>query len=180
MTSSHVSDLVRRIRDLEPRTGDVTVVAIDGPAGSGKTTLAAELADRLDCLVIHMDDIYPGWDGLERAAQDAADLVLRPLTAGKPARYRQWDWERDEFSDWVDVPAAALIIVEGCGSGSFASAPYLSLLIWADAPLDVRKKRALARDGDAFRPHWERWARQEEAHFAENDTRARADVDLAL
>jgi len=31
----------------------------------------------------------------------------------------------------------------------------------------VRYERAMARDGDTFRPHWERWAGQEEALLAE-------------
>ena len=32
------------------------------------------------------------------------------------------------------------------------------------------------RDGEAYRPHWERWASQEAAHFAADGTRNRADL----
>ena len=37
-------------------------------------------------------------------------------------------------------------------------------------------RRGLARDGELYRPHWERWAAQEEALFAADRTRDRADV----
>lgn len=32
--------------------------------------------------------------------------------------------------------------------------------ILTTAPDEVRRERAMARDGDTFRPHWERWAEQ--------------------
>ena len=42
------------------------IIAIDGPAGAGKTTLAHEiflaLSNSMSIQVIHMDDLYAGWD----------------------------------------------------------------------------------------------------------------------
>ncbi len=171
--------LAARVRAALPRAGATTVVAVDGPAGSGKTTLAARLASRLDdAPVVHMDDLYPGWDGLAQAAAAVASQVLAPLAEGRPARYRRWDWHADRWAEWVDVPAAPILVVEGCGSGSTPGAPYLALLLWVEAPHDVRLARGLERDGDAFRPHWERWARQEDALFAAERTRDRADLRI--
>ncbi|SEE64902.1 uridine kinase family protein [Jiangella alba] len=170
-------DLAARVRSLPPRAGATIVVAVDGPAGSGKTTLAGRLAARLDdAPVLHMDDLYPGWDGLAHAAAAVAAEVLRPLAEGRPARYRRWDWQADRWAGWVDVPAVPVLVVEGCGSGSTPGAPYLSLLLWVDAPHDLRQARGFERDGDGFRPHWARWARQEEALFAAERTRERADL----
>ena len=37
-------------------------------------------------------------------------------------------------------------------------------------------RRGIERDGEAFRPHWQRWARQEDALFAADRTRQRADL----
>ncbi len=36
--------------------------------------------------------------------------------------------------------------------------------------------RGIARDGEAYRPHWERWAEQEARLYAADRTRERADL----
>ncbi len=57
-----VPDLATLVADAEPRCGSTRLVCIDGPAGSGKTTLAEALSEVLDgAPVVHMDDLYEGW-----------------------------------------------------------------------------------------------------------------------
>jgi uridine kinase len=173
-----LDELAQRIRATAPRADTTTIVAVDGPAGSGKTTLADALAQRLDAPVVHMDDLYPGWDGLAEGSARLAEQVLMPLAAGRPARYRRYDWDRGEYAEWIDVPAAPFLIIEGCGAGSRPGAAAVAFLIWMDARHDLRMTRGVARDGESFRPHWERWARQEDALFAAERTRDRADVRI--
>lgn len=159
--------------------GRPQVVAVDGPSGSGKTTLGRRLAAAAGgAPLVHMDDLYPGWDGLEEAVPRLVGQVLEPLAAGRPARWRRWDWTAHRYAEEHEVPAAPLVVVEGVGSGARACAAHLSLLVWVEVPQPVRLARGLARDGEAYRPHWERWARQEQAHFAREGTRERADVRL--
>ena len=71
-----------------------------------------------------------------------------------------------------------MVLVEGAGSGARAVAPHLAALLWLEAPDDLRRERALARDRDTYAPHWLRWARQEAAHFRREGTRERADLVL--
>ena len=85
-------------------------VLIDGPAGSGKTTLAQTLG----APVVHMDDLYAGWSGIEEGIAQA-QLLVDALNAGRPAGFRRFDWIRAEYSEWVEVPPAALLVSEGCG-----------------------------------------------------------------
>ena len=73
------------------------------------------------------------------------------------------------------MATAPVLVVEGCGVGVRATAPYLSLLVWMDAPHDERMRRGIARD-PGYRPHWERWARQEQAMYDAEQTRERADL----
>jgi hypothetical protein len=162
------------------------VIALDGPSGSGKTRLAADLASFLQArgtavTVIAMDDLYPGWHGLEAGVTRVVQGVLEPFAAGAPeVTLRRWDWAHGREGDWQEVEVADLLIVEGVGCGARACAPYVSLLAWVDGPEPVRRARALARDGQTYAPYWQMWAAQEATHFRREGTRARCQVELVV
>lgn len=174
-------DLLRLAAAGPPCAGRTRVIAVDGPSGSGKTLLATRLARLLgDAPVVHLDDLYAGWDGLEAAPPRAAAWVLAPLAdpAGHPG-LRRWDWARGGYREWHPLPPdPEWLIFEGVGSGAQATARYATLLVWLEAPEEVRFARAMARDGETFRPHWRRWAEQERVHFARERTRERATMVL--
>ena len=178
MTLLSLDDLVVQLRGAPARAGAIRVLAIDGPGGSGKSTLAAQLASALGAPVVHMDDLYPGWDGLAAAAPLLGEWIIEPLTQGRPVRYQRYDWSVGAYRDWIELPPADVLVVEGCGSGSRIIAPHLSMLLWVEAPREVRFARGIERDGVAYLPLWERWARQEDAHFAVERTRQRADYRI--
>ena len=135
----------------------VPAVTIDGYSGSGKSTLAAALASLLPgWQVLHLDDWYPGWDGLA-AGTDIARRLAADLRGGRASSYKAWDWEAGETGATIRVPLAPTII-EGCG----AIEAEADLAIWiADPGEDERRSRALARDGQTYAPHWRRWAAQD-------------------
>ena len=138
-------------------TRAVPVVTIDGYSGSGKSTLAAALARLVNgWQVLHLDDWYPGWDGLEAGA-DIARRIAADLRAGRASSYEAWDWDKGTTGATTRVPLAPTII-EGCG----AIEAEADLVIWiADPGEDERRSRALARDGQTYAPHWQRWADQD-------------------
>lgn len=155
------------------------VVAIDGQSGSGKTTFAARLRAVLpDAAVVHLDHIYPGWDGLAATPALVTTQILEPLRRGEPASYRRFDWVRGEFGAMTAVPATRYLIIEGAGSTVGPARPYVDVRVWLDAGEAVRKHRALTRDGDAYRPHWRRWADQEDEVFGADHTREHAHLVL--
>ncbi|MGH3505507.1 MAG: 4-amino-4-deoxy-L-arabinose transferase [Nocardioidaceae bacterium] len=160
------------------------LVAVDGPAGSGKTTLAAdlELAQRArggTVETLHMDDLYEGWTGLDTALERRVlEQILRPLATGAVARWQRYDWHAAQFDGWVDLAPPDVLVLEGCGSGARTYAPYTSLLVWLDADRQTRIQRGLARDGAAVLPHWLAWMDLESAYFTANDTAARADIPV--
>lgn len=135
----------------------VPVVTIDGYSGSGKSTLAAALARLVNgWQVLHLDDWYPGWDGLEAGA-DIARRIAADLRGGRASSYEAWDWEHGTTGATVSVPLAPTII-EGCG----AIEAEADLAVWiADPGEEERRNRALARDGQTYAPHWQRWAEQD-------------------
>lgn len=165
---AHVAAVVALARAATPApaAGGTVVVAVDGRSGSGKTILGTAVAKALDCPVVHLDALYPGWDGLQSGVDLVAECVLEPLAHGEQAAYRRWDWMRDRPGRTVTVDAGPLLVVEGCGALVPPAAAYAAVRVWLDAPDAQRKERALARDGDAYAPHWDRWAAQEDAAYA--------------
>ena len=135
----------------------VPVVTIDGYSGSGKSTLAAALARLVNgWQVLHLDDWYPGWDGLAEGTH-IARRIASDLRGGRASSYEAWDWENGRTGATISVPLAPTII-EGCG----AIDAEADLSVWiADPGEDERRSRALKRDGQTYAPHWQRWADQD-------------------
>jgi uridine kinase len=166
-----VGDLARRLTEAGART-----VLIDGRSGAGKTTLADQLRRSWDAsTVVALDDIYPGWDGLAWAVEHLRVALLEPRAAGRPGRWRRWDWATGAPAGLHTVAPDRRLIVEGVGALTPAHRALADLGIWVDARDADRKRRALMRDGGTFEPHWDRWAAQEEAFIATHDPRSVAD-----
>lgn len=141
---------------------DTQIVLIDGRSGAGKTDLANRLAAIWSCPVVHLDDAYPGWDGLQ-AGRDAVirDVVI-PLSEGRAGTYTQWDWSRDRAGEVVCVPVVPLIIIEGCGIMTPLSVRYADVTLWVECEDELRRERAITRDGAVTASQFERWAQQEQ------------------
>ena len=175
-----VADLAARIRGAEPRLGGTRLVTVDGPAGSGKTTIADRLLAALapDAVVVRLDDLFAGWSMTGAVARLCAG-VLRPLAEGRAGAFSRFDWHIHRFEPVpVPVPAAEILLVEGCGSSPRSLDPWTSLRIWVEAPPALRTARGLERDGAHMAGEWRRWQGLEAAQFAAQDTRARADVRI--
>jgi uridine kinase len=159
-----------------PRAGTIRVIGVDGRSGAGKTSLAGVLGNELAAPVVSLEDLYGGWDGLERGIDLLVSEVLEPLAAGRVAHVPRYDWVARDWGEPVVLDPPAVLIVEGVGAGARRAAAYESILVWLDAPASVRKKRALDRDGETFAAHWDQWAAQEDATLARERTPERADI----
>ena len=95
-----VAGLAALLAGTEPRLAGVRLVALDGRSGSGKTWLAGQLAAPIGAPVIHLEDLYPGWDGLAGTAQVLSDWVTGPLGRGQQARWRRFDWAAMSCAEW--------------------------------------------------------------------------------
>jgi hypothetical protein len=160
-----------------PTLGRGRLICVDGPAGSGKTTLAGELAELSGGDVVHMDDMFEGWGGLPHVTGQLESL-LRPLARGRAGSYRRWDWPGNAWAETILVPPARLLVLEGVGSGSRAHADLTTLLAWVEVPFELRMERGLERGGVGVAENWRQWAIDEQELFDREQTRERADVVL--
>ena len=161
-----VAVVVEAAEAASPVVGRTVVVAVDGRSGSGKTVLGTAVAQRLACPVVHLDEIYPGWDGLQAGVALATSQVLEPVARGTQAAYPRWDWMRSRPGRTIPVTAGTHLVLEGCGALVPPAAAFATVRVWVEAPTAVRKERALSRDGETYAPHWDRWAAQEDAVYA--------------
>jgi uridine kinase len=178
-------DVAARLTDelgrRAPTLGAIRLVCVDGPAGSGKTTLGAAIAraaNRLGSVrLVQMDDLYEGWTGLTGDLTDRiARLLLAPLRDGRTGRYRRYDWQLARFAETHSVDPVDTLVLEGVGSGAAAYDELITLLVWVEAPQDLRLERGVERDGVQVLPEWLRWVEQEDRVFTRDRTRQRADV----
>lgn len=164
----HVQDVAgtaRRLLSLPPSCGPVRLVAVDGHAGSGKSTFAGRLADALgSAAVVHLDDLA-SHQALFAWTDRLGAQVVRPLSRGATARFEVYDWERRAFTGTARVEPAEVVIVEGVGAGRSALRPLLACLLWMDVPEEEAWARGRRRDGAALADFWEGWIRAERRHF---------------
>lgn len=163
------------------------VVLIDGPSGAGKSSLADLLVSRWPGRsaqrrgtprIVRMDDIYPGWDGLDAASAALHADLLEPLAASGRGRWRRWDWASGTPAEWHVLRGPAPLVVEGCGTLATANVRRAHLSLWLDAEDGLRKARALDRDGATFASHWDQWQSEFEGYVARERPRANADLVL--
>lgn len=174
-----VTRIAALVRSREPACGTTRVVAIDGPSGSGKSTLADRVAAHTGAAVLRLEDLYRGWHGLDSTGPIVRDVLAR-IAVGEAGTAHRWDWSADRPGEELTFPPVPLLILDGVGSGARLLRPFLSLLVWIDGPAEVRRRRAIERDGDTYAPWWETWAEQERRHFAREGTFAHADCRVAM
>ena len=134
------------------------MLLIDGRSGSGKTELAAAIVESSPIQLVRLDDLYPGWDGLAEGSASVERMLIEH-------RWQSWDWSTDVPGDWHPIDPHLPLVIEGMGSINVRSRARADFAVWVELDGAARKSRALARDGDAYAPHWSRWAAQEEEYI---------------
>ncbi|MEV0294872.1 aminodeoxychorismate synthase [Nocardia sp. NPDC050710] len=171
-----VGALARRLRALRPSCGRVRLVAVDGHAGSGKSSFTELLSAELGgAPVLHLDDLAThtelfGW--FERLR----DQVLTPLSQGRTASYDVYDWNARRFASELELPSAPVVLLEGVGAGGRTVRPYLAQLLWMELGAETSWARGRRRDGPELAGFWDVWIPAEQRHFAADPSRPYADL----
>jgi len=163
---------------------DQPIIAIDGPAGSGKTTLAntlsLALSPQMTTTVIHMDGLYPGWDdALGSVLTETLLWLTQSHKEKKDLRYSTFNWATSEFDPPHTVESTQLLILEGVGSAQRAIEGQLVTSIWLDLDPLIGFQRVIDRDGQSITTQMKKWLHQQEQHFATDKTKERCEFILS-
>jgi uridine kinase len=159
------------------------VIAIDGPAGAGKTTLAHEiflaLSNKMSVQVIHMDDLYDGWDNaLSKDLSKILKYVVSQHEVKSPASIQRYNWESSSFGESEKLPVSDLLILEGVGCGVKELQDRFAALIWMEIDPEDGLKRVVNRDGLQVQDQMQKWLRTQAEYFLQHSTREKADFIL--
>ena len=153
-----------------------TLVTIDGPCASGKTTLASQLANILDAAVAHTDDfVVPHAKKTpERLAQPGGNCdwerlvseVIAPWKTGQTGTYRRYDCHQDSLTLPEPLPTGNILILEGSYCNLPAIRTYADVRVFVNTPEFIRWERLKARESPAsLKLFEERWIPLENAYF---------------
>ncbi|MGN1021468.1 MAG: uridine kinase [Aristaeellaceae bacterium] len=186
--SARLMPVLLRIDQLLREKSHV-IIAIDGRCASGKTTLAALLAELYQAPVLHMDDFFlqPHQRTPERFAQPGGNVdaerflaeALTPLRQAKPFAYRPYSCHEGRLLDPVAMGTYPLAIVEG----SYSLHPLLEdcydLRLFMSIDPQTQRARLLARDGDAMLARFiGEWIPLEERYFEATGIASRCDLTI--
>lgn len=170
LTTTRSKELAEKLLALVDDGKSSPILLIDGRAGSGKSTLAEDVQNKFFKLgesaprIVHMDDLYPGWDGLQLGTEYLQKHILNPLAKRETAHYQLWDWLADSRGEWREFAGGTPLIIEGCGAINRNSIESADLSVWLEVEEVVRKERWVQREGSD--EHWVAWAAQELDFYA--------------
>ena len=157
----------------------MTLIAIDGPAGAGKTTLAAKLLEEhstnQSVTVIHMDDLYNGWaDALGDELSQKLGQIVRQYRLGSVFEIEIFDWSSMKFDGVQRIQPSDVLILEGVGAAQKIVRDADAITYWLDIEPAIGLERVLARDGHEIEVFMHQWQLDQEIHFVRDKTRENA------
>ncbi|MCL2573294.1 MAG: hypothetical protein FWE34_01925 [Defluviitaleaceae bacterium] len=179
--------LLARIDTALAQDDKNTIVAIDGDAASGKTTLGGILRLIYNCNLIHMDHFFlqPSQRTPERLVEAGGNVdyerfkeeVLAPLVSHKPFSYRPFDCQTWDFGDEISVMPNRLTVVEGCYSQHpmLTDAYHIKVMMQVD-PVEQMRRITLRNAPFLAEKFRDIWIPMEKAYFAAFDIEKSSDL----
>ena len=175
-----IEKISSQVLELIDRGNQTPIILIDGRAGSGKSTFAESLQQQLfrdgesAPRVIHMDNIFEGWEGLALGSDYMVRFILQPLARHETACWQDWSWVKNQRSSWREFSGGTPLIVEGCGSLTERSKEHADISIWLEASEETRRERWIQRERHLEK--FDFWAAQELDFYAREKSQSLADL----
>jgi uridine kinase len=158
----------------------MSLIAIDGRAGAGKTTLAASIFEELSAentvAVIHMDDLYDGWENaLSERLTQTLESIVKSHQNKVSFEIDIFNWQSLSFDSTRLIHPVDILILEGVGAGQKVVRDAGATLYWLDIDAEVGIQRVLNRDGNQIALQMKQWQIAQEIHFLRDKTRENAE-----
>ncbi|MBO5167391.1 MAG: uridine kinase [Lachnospiraceae bacterium] len=186
-TEHMIEEIVIRIQALL-RKKEFILVAIDGRCASGKTTLASQLKERLDCNVIHADEFFlrPSQRTAERLTTPGGNVdyerlleeVILPLKANREFAYKPYDCRTGSLKEPIQVKPNNITIIEGSYSCHPKLWDYYDLRIFMTIEECLQKERIKERNKEMAEVFFQKWIPMEETYFKTYAIAERCDIPI--
>ena len=169
-------EYVRLLPILERIDKNCAVIAIDGRAASGKSTMASQLSKITGASVVHMDDFFLPKElrTVERLETPGGNFhherfsneVLPFLRSGNALSYKIFDCSRMDFNGVREVAKSPLRILEGAYSCHPILEDYMDLRVFSDITPQEQHARIKKRNGTEIAADYaNKWIPMEEEYL---------------
>jgi len=152
------------------------VIAVEGPCGAGKSTLAEELAREFDARVFHADDYFlrPEQRTPERLGEIGGNFdrerfleeVAEPVRLRQDALCRKYSCSSGTLSDEFTVACTPVTVVEGSYCMHRELGEYFDIGVFLNIDPQEQSRRIMQRNGpDMHRRFMEEWVPMENSYF---------------
>ncbi len=181
-----MNDIIKRAKEVIALKGRI-IIAIDGNCASGKTTLAASLAEKIDAQVIHMDDFFLPFDMRteERLSQAGGNIhyerfideVVNGIKSNQSFIYGIYSCSTGTYKTSESVTPCKNIIIEGSYSLHPEIPDIYDLRIFLETDRKTQLERILNRNGaDALEIFKNKWIPYENKYFEEYNIKSGCDI----
>lgn len=188
ITEEYISILPALMKiDSELNKKEKVIIGIDGPCGSGKTTLSKLLAEFYNSPTIHMDDFFlpPTLRTEKRLAEPGGNIhyerfldeVVTKIKIFDTFRYRIFSCRRMDYHGEATIRPCNVLIVEGSYSMHPLFNSIYDVKLFCDIDIEEQKERIIKRNGlDIYKTFKAKWIPMENRYFEEFSIMEKCDV----
>lgn len=168
---------------------DRFIISIDGPAASGKSTLAEDLKNQLDATLFHMDDYFLPMEmkTMKRLSVSGGnvhyermqDEILEHLQSDS-VKYQKYNCMTNLLEPTIQQQLNKFVIIEGVYSQQKKLKEYYDFCIFTEISKTEQLERLKTRNPNLLDKFVNEWLPLEENYFTKEDIKNNSDYTIAV